>query len=99
MLVEGTLGRGSNWVVVVLCFTRSSNQNNLSFVGFGLDCGKFSPQGDLEGDAQVLVVHLLEVDLDVNVVLHLLDVPQVQLSLHFQRLPLRFLVILKDQII
>ena len=68
-------------------------------MGFGLDCGKFSPQGDLEGDAQVLVVHLLEVDLDVNVVLHLLDVPQVQLSLHFQRLPLRFLVLLKDQII
>ena len=62
-------------------------------------CRKFSPQGDLEGDAQVLVVHLLEVDLDVNVVVHLLDVPQVQLSLHFQRLPLRFLVLLKDQII
>ena len=68
-------------------------------MGFGLDCRIFSPQGDLEGDAQVLVVHLLEVDLDVNVVLHLLDVPQVQLSLHFQRLPLRFLVLLKDQII
>ena len=54
-------------MVVVLCFTRSSNQNNLSFVGFALHCRKLSPQGDLEGDAQVLVVHLLEVDLDVNV--------------------------------
>ena len=87
-------------MVVVLCFTRSSNQNNLSFVGFGLDCGKFSPQGDLEGDAQVLVVHLLEVDVDVNVVVvHLLDVPQVQLSLHFQRLPFRLLVLLQDPII
>ena len=86
-------------MVVVLCFTRSSNQNNLSFVGFALDCRKFSPQGDLEGDAHVLVVHLLEVDLDVNVVVHLLDVPQVQLSLHFQRLPLRLLVLLEDPII
>ena len=87
-------GRG-----VVLHSLVQPEQPKFRGVWLGLSLFGFSPQGDLEGDAQVLVVHLLEVDLDVNVVLHLLDVPQVQLSLHFQRLPLRFLVLLKDQII
>ena len=84
---------------VVLHSLVQPEQPKFRGVWLGLSLFGFSPQGDLEGDAQVLVVHLLEVDLDVNVVLHLLDVPQVQLSLHFQRLPLRFLVLLKDQII
>ena len=84
---------------VVLHSLVQPEQPKFRGVWLGLSLFGFSPQGDLEGDAQVLVVHLLEVDLDVNVVLHLLDVPQVQLSLHFQRLPLRLLVLLKDQII
>ena len=87
-------GRG-----VVLHSLVQPEQPEFRGVWLGLGLRKFSPQGDLEGDAQVLVVHLLEVDLDDNVEVHLLDVPQVQLSLHFQRLPLRLLVLLEDQII
>ena len=85
---------------VVLHSLVQPEQPKFRGVWLGLSLFGFSPQGDLEGDAQVLVVHLLEVDVDVNVVVvHLLDVPQVQLSLHFQRLPFRLLVLLQDPII